>query len=117
MAKDKQSKLRMQVEFDARMKAKECNIRVNDQVNKTTPAWDPDPYVVTHIKGSMVTVKREGRVLSRNSSFFKLFHSELMTIEDDQRPVAPNVEPVAALAAAAAAASSQEDNVGAAQAA
>ncbi len=59
----------------------------------------------------MVTVKREGRVLARNSSFFKLFHSELIANEDEQRLATSSVVPVAA------AAQSQQLNVEAAQAA
>ena len=37
-----------------------------------TPAFDPRPFSVTGVKGSMVTVKRGREIKSRNSSHCKL---------------------------------------------
>ncbi|KAL7388032.1 hypothetical protein ABVT39_005672 [Epinephelus coioides] len=35
------------------------------------PAYNPDPYKIIAIKGSMVTAKRNDHVITRNSSHFK----------------------------------------------
>ena len=78
---DSQAKARMKKEYDARMRTKESPLRVGSRVlikikkhNKATSAWNvKQPYIVTDIKGSMVTAKREGHTTTRNSSCFKLF--------------------------------------------
>ena len=90
----------MSEEYDARMGVFQSQIRVGRRVLvklekkcKTTPHWDPQPFVVTEIKGSMVTATRDGRTLTRNSSMFKLFFSE----EDDEpvfeEPTVPSPAP------------------------
>ena len=70
----------MQKEFDERMRVKECNIRLGSlvlvklkKISKSTPSWDPNPYQVTAVNGSMITAMRHGYSTTRNSSFFKLF--------------------------------------------
>jgi hypothetical protein len=80
MENDARAKERMKLDFDARMHTRECSLRVGmrvlaklDKVNKTTPNWCPDPYVITHINGSQVTASRHDHVMVRNSSFFKEF--------------------------------------------
>ena len=68
----------MKSEFDTRLRAQESKIRVGSRVllklkkTENTPAWDPVPFVVTSISGSMVTASKDGRLVTRNSSFFKL---------------------------------------------
>ena len=63
-ANDEKAKAKMKAEFDARMKAREPQIKVGgrvlvklEQKSKPDPFWDPDSYVVVNIKGSLVTAK------------------------------------------------------------
>ena len=44
-------------------------------MRKEMPEWDPEPYFVRLVKGSMITAQRGVQVLARNSSFFKRFSS------------------------------------------
>jgi hypothetical protein len=74
---------RMQQEYDKRMRAQDARIGVGSRVllkrsrtNKTMSAWDPDPFTVTAVLGSMVTAARAypaKQELTRNSSMFKPF--------------------------------------------
>lgn len=41
--------------------------------DKTQPMFDPTPYTVTTIKGNMITAQREGKEITRNVSFFKVW--------------------------------------------
>ena len=41
------------------------------ETNKLSLSWDPAPYRVVGIKGSQVTAKRGGVIITRNSSHFK----------------------------------------------
>ena len=43
------------------------------KVNKLTPPFNPDPHVITAMKGNMITAKSRttGRFITRSSSFFK----------------------------------------------
>ena len=77
---DRISKQNMKLEYDNRMRVKECGIVVGCKVlirlkthKKSTPKWDGKPYVVTEVNGSMVTAARHNHVTTRNSSFFKRF--------------------------------------------
>ena len=77
---DFKAKARMKEEYDHRMKVRELQITTGTKVliklkrvDKTTPAWDPVPYVVVAVKGDMVTATRDGYTTTRNSSFFKRF--------------------------------------------
>ena len=70
----------MKLEYDNRMRVKECGIVVGRKVlirlkthKKSTPKWDGKPYVVTEVNGSTVTAARHNHVTTRNSSFFKRF--------------------------------------------
>ncbi len=63
------------------MRTRESLIYVGSQVlakqtqtRKNVSAFDPNPYVVIGINGSMVTARRENQILTRNSSFFKVLH-------------------------------------------
>jgi hypothetical protein len=75
--------IRMKRQFDQRMKVSECLIRVGDKVlckhaitSKSDASWDPNPFVVISVKGSMIEASRTYPTrmsLARNSSFFKLY--------------------------------------------
>lgn len=58
--------------------AKEFMIKVGDTVlvrkkkeNKWSTRFDPQPYCVTRVKGTMITATRPGHYITRNISFFK----------------------------------------------
>ena len=96
--KDELTKARMKADFDKRMKARESSIRIGNLVliklakhRKNTPAWDPSPYLVTQVKGSMVTASRADHTTTRNSSFFKLFRADAGALESLTR--SPGSEP------------------------
>lgn len=81
---DKAAKERMRDEFNKRMHARERvigvgNLLKREQSSKRISPWDPDPYRVTHLNGSLVTATREypnSQTVVRNSSFFKLYWYE-----------------------------------------
>lgn len=50
---------------------------------KIDPVYDPRPYHVTHVKGSMVTAQRGTHRVTRNSSFFKHVTSDVVESEDE----------------------------------
>jgi transposase InsO family protein len=79
----KEYEIRMKRQYDQQMKAKECLFRIGDQVlckrnitSKSDPDWDPNPFVIIGIKGSMIEVSRtypKKSIMVRNSSFFKIY--------------------------------------------
>ena len=80
---DRRAKLRMQAEYDSRMRAKECTIAVGckvlikqERVNKSTSPWDPKPFLVTNVNGSMITAAGHDKVTTRNSSFLMPYRPE-----------------------------------------
>ena len=65
------------------MRVKENNIVVGsmvlikqDRKDKKTSFWDPNPFTVTSVKGSMVTAARPNKVTTRNCSFFKPYRPD-----------------------------------------
>ena len=83
---DGKAKEQARLGFNEHMRAKECKLEVGDQVlfklfrnHKTVSEWDPDPFKVVEINGSMITASRlhpKVQKLTRNSSFFKLFYED-----------------------------------------
>ncbi|KAJ8027737.1 hypothetical protein HOLleu_29776 [Holothuria leucospilota] len=70
---------------------KQSSIRVGDSVllrqnkiNKLTPPYDPKPFKVISVKGSTITAEGDGRTITRNSSFFKVFNFAEEEEEMDQ---------------------------------
>ena len=78
-ARDSEMKAKQKQYADERNHAKSSEICVGDTVlirqkkrNKLTPAYNPEPFVVEKIKGSMITARSPNLgVKSRNSSMFK----------------------------------------------
>jgi hypothetical protein len=77
---DARAKARAQEDYDRRMHAKEPILYVGSQVlfklkrqNKSSSAWDSEPYTVTSVNGSMITATRRDKTVTRNSSSFKLY--------------------------------------------
>ena len=99
---DRKAKERMKKEYDQRMGAREPQIQVGMKVllkverkRKADPRWDPQPYTITAIKGTMVTAKRGDVEVTRNSSWFKPYYAfveeENGTFQTYQSPVEATV--------------------------
>ena len=93
--RDAAKKKQMKEYADKRRNARESLIVVGDQVllkqskaDVLTPAFDPRPFSVIGVKGSMVTVKRGREIKSRNSSHCKLLkharEDEYVAVDLDQ---------------------------------
>lgn len=77
---DKNAKSKRNEYADKRRHARIPQLTVGDCVlvrqkkkNKLTPHFDPNPYTITDVKGTMITVSRDDHCITRNSSHFKLF--------------------------------------------
>lgn len=78
---DKVSKERMKEEGDARLRTKVRSLKIGDsvlvkqkQLNKHMSKFDPIPYKVSRVQGSMITAERENHIITRNVSYFKSWH-------------------------------------------
>jgi hypothetical protein len=76
--KDADAKEKMKTYADQKRHVKECIINIGDSVllkregmKKSSPEYDPKPWKVTKRNESMITVERNGRTVTRNSSRFK----------------------------------------------
>jgi hypothetical protein len=101
--RDERAKQKMKEYADRRRRTSYHDLHVNDIVymrqkcqNKMMAAYDHLPYKVTAVKGNMITVKRGSKMVTRNSSFFKIARGSHTTdiddiLEDDGRSEAePN---------------------------
>ena len=77
--RDTERKKQMKAYADERRHAQQSLIQIGDRVllkhnggNTLTLVYDPQPYAVVGVKGSMTTVKREKEIKSRNSSHCKV---------------------------------------------
>lgn len=77
---DDKAKNKMKSYADQNAKAQVNNFKLGELVllrnmtwRKSDPLYEPMPYTILGLKGSMVTAGREGRVVTRNCSFFKRF--------------------------------------------
>ena len=75
---DKSAKANAKQYADRRNKAKERDFQIGDKVlvksekgNKFTTPYEPEPHTIQANKGSMLTAASKGKVVTRNSSFFK----------------------------------------------
>jgi hypothetical protein len=75
---DLNAKQKMKVYVDSRRHAKSKHLQVGDYVlvklakkDKLSPYYDPVPYIVTKIKGTMISASRNDHRITRNASFFK----------------------------------------------
>ena len=77
--RDALGKSKMKKFADNKARAKPSNLSEGDKVivkrdpshKKSSAPYDPETYIVTQRKGTMITAKREGKEITRNSSFFK----------------------------------------------
>ncbi|XP_060776523.1 uncharacterized protein LOC132885998 [Neoarius graeffei] len=95
--RDREAKAKMKTYSDTCQHARPHPFQPGDMVlcsqprhNKLTPAYNPKPYKVTTVKGTMVTAERSGHSVTRNSSFFKklspTLHDTAAEEEDDVTP-------------------------------
>ncbi|KAJ8050490.1 hypothetical protein HOLleu_03715 [Holothuria leucospilota] len=78
---DKKAKKRMQLNFNRKETTRKhmfgigdlVLVRVDGHVGKGKTPYKPKPYKVTSVKGSMVSTSRNGRMVTRHASHFKLF--------------------------------------------
>ncbi|KAJ1211271.1 hypothetical protein NDU88_006632 [Pleurodeles waltl] len=74
--------------------AKKRDLRIGDHVlvhnrrsgSKFLLPFEKDPWVVSAIKGTMITAKRNHETINRNILFFKAFHMANGEMERDQIP-------------------------------
>ena len=94
IGRDTTVKQKMKVYADSRRKAKPHYFRVGDPVlvkqkksNKLSTPFDPKPYVITKVKGSMIIAKRTSdcKNITRNSSQFKLLNLPTHNIQSVSR--------------------------------
>ena len=89
--RDTAVKQKMKQHADIRTHAKPCKIQIGDTVlvrqdkhNKLSTRFEPNRYIVTRRKGSMITAERwfDGCMVTRNSSFYKLFSRRMSSAKE-----------------------------------
>ena len=92
---------------DGRRHAKICKISMGDSVlvrqqkrNKLSSFFNPNPFIVTAIKGSMVTASRGDKKVTRNSSFFKVLPPKGRSVPHQLGQVPGKTVPVKSIPAA-----------------
>jgi len=75
---DKKAKDRIKFYGDKHLHVKQADIEIGDtvlmkqdRINKSMSRMDPKPLRVIDKKGTMITARREDKIVTRNSSFFK----------------------------------------------
>ena len=59
---------------DSKMEVGDKVLINNDNITKYMTYWDPSPYTIVSIKGSMITACRKDKTRTRNSSWFTKFN-------------------------------------------
>lgn len=77
---DERSKSIMKTNGDLKLRTMNHSFKINDLVllkqvktNKCTPQFDPEPFKIVNIKGTMISIERNNRQYARNASMLKLF--------------------------------------------
>lgn len=100
---DHDAKVKRKAYADNRRGAKKPTFKVGDQVlvlqpkvNKLTSRFNPKPYRITTIKGTMITASRKDHHITRNCSHFKLFTGILSSASTDinEEPTSDIDEPI-----------------------
>ena len=88
---DMKAKQTMKHNMDKKLRVKPHDLTKGDNVyirlqarNKATPIFDPNPYVVIEVKGSMITAKRNSEIKTRNCSHFRKVESSGSTKFDSR---------------------------------
>ena len=92
--RDKLSKEKTKTYFNKRFGARVSRIKVGDfvlvkqpKINKLTSKFDPKPYQVNTIKGTMITARRPNHQITRNVQHFKFLSKTLpVTIQNRTEP-------------------------------
>ena len=98
--RDTEAKRKMKLYADNRRHAKHIGLQIGDSVlvkaarkDKLSPFYDPKPYQVTKINGTMISATRESHTITRNASFFKKVKPKEATQASDQHhPIPSTVE-------------------------
>jgi len=91
---DQYSKATAKAYTDARLKVKDHSFEVGQEVlqkqrrkNKTDSPFDPDPFIITGVKGSMIEISRHGSSYCRNSSDLKSYiRPDSQTVQEPRQP-------------------------------
>lgn len=116
--RDKQNKSRMKQNAERHMKIRTTPLKRDDRVlvkrdgyvDKFTTPYDPEPFTIVNIKGSMITARRGQKTITRNASFFKIvdapmvdngneYDTDIASSDDEQDnnehvPIAPRRNPL-----------------------
>jgi hypothetical protein len=79
--------------MDNKLRCKNHNFVIGDRVyvkaapgNKSTPRYEPDPYLIIKVNGSMIEAERNDKRIVRNCSFFRKFY-QMRKNEDNLKPI------------------------------
>lgn len=85
---DAHAKCKMKKYADIRARAIPCCVNIGDLVllkkkkeGKLSLSYDPQPYTITKIKGSMITAQRKNHIITRNVTFFKRVSKECKPLD------------------------------------
>ena len=101
--RDREAKVRMKAYADLNRQTKPPRLNTGDHAlvkqrtqNKASPRFEPVPYTIQDVKGSMITAKRatDQKLVTRNSSFFKKLANPPEEVIQGSSPV-PQIEPQA----------------------
>ena len=92
---DDRAKVKMKTYADSKVRAKTSTINIGDVVlarqrkhNKLLTCFDPLPFRVVHMNGTMITARRSGKYIICNVSPFKVvdpgFHGEELNDEEEE---------------------------------
>ena len=88
--RNKTAKDKMKAYADTHRHAKPMSLKVGDTVlvkqtqrGKFDTPFDPSPYVIVLIKGSMITARRHRHYITRNAGFFKVVPKTTFTNDSD----------------------------------
>ena len=96
MQKDQETKARFKAYADLKRRTKPHSLNVGDHAlikqrpqNKASPRFEPVPYTIQDVKGSMITAKRatDQKLVTRNSSFFKKLPNPPEEVIQESSPV------------------------------
>ena len=97
--RDDVMKEKMRRNADIKLRDTDSHLDLGDKVlirNRTKgtlePLYSAHPHKVVGVKGSMITVKKDGRTTTRNASFFKrLPHDTRTEHEDIAKELTPKI--------------------------
>ena len=79
---DDRAKVKMKMYADTKARAKTSTIKVGDIIlvrqrkHKLSTRFNPIPFQVVHLNGTMVTARRNGKYITCNVSQFKVINTE-----------------------------------------